>query len=149
MLRNIDSLQEAASCNNFGTDQTLIDAARAGDLDQVNSLLQEDPVVKNNQDDQGKTAVNLAAQYGHNKVVSIVKALVEHNADLNVQDRYGLTGVSWAVDEYHYDTFTTLLESGAAVDLRGHNGRTVLDRAVCSQHQEHNMISDLLRKDVN
>jgi len=139
-------LREAASCNPFGTDQSLIDAARAGDLDQVNSLLQEDSVNINNQDDQGKTAVNLAAEYGHNEVV---KALVEHNADLNVQDRYGLTGVSWAVDEYHYDTFTTLLESGAAVDLRGNDGRTALHRAACLGQLKEKMLGDLLSLGAN
>lgn len=139
-------VQAAAGCNSWTSDQSLIKAARAGDIDLVNSLLSQGSDNINNQDGQGKTAVNLAAEYGHDDVV---KALVKHNADLNIQDDYGKTGVAWAVDHFHYDTFTTLLQAGAIVDLRGHDGRTPLHRAACSGPVNMKMVEDLLRLGAN
>jgi ankyrin repeat protein len=50
----------------------------------------------NAQDDEGLSAVMIAAQNGH---VRLVKALITHGADLTLADKYGNTALSMAVSQ--------------------------------------------------
>lgn len=64
----------------------LMQAARSGNIDQVRTLLKAG--AKINIKYQGKTALNIAASYGHYEIVNI---LIEYNADVNEQDNNGNT----------------------------------------------------------
>ncbi len=45
----------------------------------------------------------------------MLKLLIEHKADLNLEDKYGQTCIFYAIKEGHYDIVKTLIEEG--VDL--------------------------------
>ena len=73
----------------------------------------------------------LAAQNGH---TDIVNALLEKNADLNLQTPQGDTALIWAAQKGHIDCVKALLEAGATVDVTNEYGKTALMIAAVNGH---------------
>jgi ankyrin repeat protein len=134
---------------NSGGYTALMAAAKNGQLDVVNKLLQQKPNV-DVQGYNGLTALMLAAENGQ---LSIVKALLAKNADPNLQDNNGWSALMKAVYRGHTDcvvaiadrsrqevnrgllvaalmghkeTAKALLDRGAEIDSRAEDGRTPL-----------------------
>ncbi len=61
------------------------DAARKGDLKKVTAILAQDPKAINAQDNNGDTALHLAALHGQYKVA---EALIAAGADVNIKNSY-------------------------------------------------------------
>ena len=70
-----------------GKDESLIEAAKRGDLDEVKRLIENGADV-NIKDNDGDTPLHYAASGGH---LDVVKFLVENGADVNAKDKYGRT----------------------------------------------------------
>jgi len=86
----------------------------------------------------GNTALMTAA---YRASVGIIKRLIALNADVNAQNKEGITALMYAVDNYHMDNFDVdmvrlLLDARADVTLRDKQNRTVLTIATVRKDLE-------------
>lgn len=105
----------------------LFKAAGAGDIATVNRLL-EAGAGANERVSSGATALIVAAQNGHDRVV---RALLAKGADINAAtsgeaSTSGRTALHFAAQEGRADVVVTLLFHGAAIDAKTGNGYTPL-----------------------
>ena len=91
--------------------QTLLRAARDGNLQEVERLLAQGTDV-NAQDDQRRTPLHLAAEAGHR---AVVEALIEAGADANATDFNGHTATGLASGAGH-DAVADLLREHGGVE---------------------------------
>jgi hypothetical protein len=74
----------------------LFEAVSAGDLARVKEILERAPEAANAVDEEGATALHLAALHGQREMV---RALVAAGADINRRDgRFGATPAGWAIE---------------------------------------------------
>jgi uncharacterized protein len=107
-------------------------AAYNGSADSVEALLKygADP---NALDDEGKSAMVYAAGHAYAPIVAL---LIQAGVDVNRRYAHGLTALMWAaghdasagVDDAEA-TIKTLIEHGAALDLKDDRGKTAADIA--------------------
>ena len=110
-------------------------AAYIGDVDAVLALIRQgahpcDP------DDEGFTAIHIAAQEGHEYLASV---LLEHpcvNANVNVESRSRITPLHSACAHGQVQVALVLLKHGADHEARASAGETPLYRAVFMRHLE-------------
>ncbi|MCA9424298.1 MAG: ankyrin repeat domain-containing protein, partial [Candidatus Omnitrophica bacterium] len=86
-----------------------------------------------------RTPLHIAAFEGSEEILGIV---LDHGADPDVQDSFGLTPLHLAVTEGHEGVCRALLERGADTNTKDLNGRTPLGVALLESKAE---IADLLR----
>lgn len=72
---------------------------------------------------------------------NIAKSLLNHGADLNIQDNDGNTALMYAADQGLSDIFELLLEGGADPDIQNRSGNTAL---MMASYQDHTEIVRLL-----
>ena len=70
----------------------LLDAARTGDIDRVQLLLKTDGVQLMQTDEDGETALHLAAENGH---VAVVRYLQQQGFDIERVAKRGLSPLTW------------------------------------------------------
>lgn len=103
---------------------SLLSAARDGNLEKVEKIL-EDP--KNNinfQDDEhGVTALMEAASYGHYAVVSF---LIDKKANVNTLSKHGVPAVIYAAAKNHYDIVELLAFHGASNKQLSHINKSII-----------------------
>ncbi|MFC1659152.1 ankyrin repeat domain-containing protein [Pseudomonadota bacterium] len=137
------------------TDESLISAARRGDLTAVRRILVldvnysdehgwtalmyavkggHDEVVKylmrrgahfDQPDSSGWTPLMRAAREGHNEIVQIFIAATG-KTDVNYSDEHGWTALLRASQKRHTEVIETLIEAGAEVDQANQRGETAL-----------------------
>lgn len=95
------------------SDQQLRDAALAGDGPAVAAAV-DSGVDVNSPDENGRTALMLAAYDGHTE---IVKLLLKHKAQVNRRDSMDRTALIYCASGKNPDSVKTLLAAGAKVDL--------------------------------
>lgn len=110
---------------------SLHQAAREGDLDAVRHALRHSADI-NARDQQGRSALHLAAGGGHDELTSIL--IGEFGADVNARDLNGQTALHHAAAAGHKQTVATLLAKGADLTIQDQFGRTPLDLATMSGH---------------
>jgi len=107
--------------------ESLVNAARAGDLTKMRELVEQGQVMDINETVVGNTALHYAVFYAH---VNAVQFLVEEaGANVNVQNLSGQTPLNWAVERNNIELTTLLLEYGADPDLMDKTGSTALHKA--------------------
>lgn len=94
--------------------EKLLQAAQAGDLKTIESLL-ETGVDVNSKSEYGATALAYACDKGH---VEVVKFLISKGADVEATDRfYNFNPLTWARIHTHDEIIQILVEAGAKTDL--------------------------------
>jgi len=115
----------------------LILAARDGNIDFVEELLEFPGINVNIQDHNGNTALMLASRNGHTNIVNTLLNYYNENNDGDIVytsavNRQGRNALMLAVMNNHYDIAETLLkdeyieERDFSFDLEDINGNTVL-----------------------
>jgi len=108
----------------------LIAAAKQGNLERVNAILEADGSFVNQKDESGATPIHYAAIHGHNQ---IVRLLVQKGADVNSTDsRYGATPAGWAIEYLR--------------DLGGHLAIELDDLAYAIQLRDTRWVARFLRR---
>ena len=104
-----------------------------GELSEVRRLLSLG-VNPNAIDDDGETALHIAAINGH---VEVVKMLLAAGADLEVKGGiFGMTALIYATNQEHAEVAKILLSAGADVNAVGTFGSTALMNAAAGRHTE-------------
>ena len=83
--------------NQKAVDTRLIDAARLGDITTAQQLLNDTSIDINAKDEYyGYTALIWASVNGHKEIVEL---LLNHDADVNIRDKYSYTAYMWTALE--------------------------------------------------
>ena len=93
-----------------GSETPLIDAAKAGDLARVQSLLEADPAAANQSGPDGSTALHWAVDQDH---LGVVEALLGAQANAQARNRYGFGSIALAAMNGNADILTRLIHAGA------------------------------------
>ena len=113
-------------------ERELLRAASSGDVKTVATLLTRG-VNPNAIDDQGNTALMVAAQKGH---LTVAEALLAGGADVNAKRRiFDYTALMDAAYGGHEDIVNLLLSNGANVNARGVDGASPLMLAVLQNYR--------------
>ena len=104
-------------------------AARSGKSAMVRILIEYDPACINVEAD-GWTPLGLVSRGRNFKDGSAVRLLLEHGADINLQDRVGQTPLHIASVCGALEIVHLLLENGADVEVTDNSGKTASQKAV-------------------
>lgn len=102
------------------------EAARNGDLAEVEAVLKAHPDWVNVQRKYGETALHQAADNNH---MAVIKSLLAHGADIEARDADGMTPLALAARFGNMVTLQLLLDSGADIETTDNTGRTLLRMA--------------------
>lgn len=94
----------------------LLEAAKAGDLEQVTRLLGSFPHIVNCRDLDGRHSTPLHFASGYNRV-SVVEYLLQLGADVHAKDKGGLVPLHNACSYGHYEVTELLVKHGASVNV--------------------------------
>ncbi|XP_017772298.1 PREDICTED: tankyrase [Nicrophorus vespilloides] len=94
----------------------LLDAAKSGDLEQVQRLLGSFPHIVNCRDLDGRHSTPLHFASGYNRV-SVVEYLLQLGADVHAKDKGGLVPLHNACSYGHYEVTELLVKHGASVNV--------------------------------
>jgi len=111
----------------FASGETIVEAAKKGDIKTVKSILAEEPAKLNATNKEKYTALHWACMRGH---WDVAKYLIEKGADLNVVGGDGGTQINWAVHHDNVDIIKLLVENGAKLNIRNQWGMTELHTAI-------------------
>ncbi|KAG0431198.1 hypothetical protein HPB47_021995 [Ixodes persulcatus] len=94
----------------------LLEAAKAGNLDLVRSLVEADADVVNCRDVDGRQSTPLHFAAGYNRV-PVVEFLLQRGADVHAKDKGGLVPLHNACSYGHYQVADLLVKHGASVNV--------------------------------
>lgn len=124
-----DLLNKGANVNTCGSwgfisRQTALHiAAKSGDLNTINLLIQAKINLDAQEASEEMTALQMAAYYNH---VECVRALIQAKATVDALNSQGETALHKAASQGHVDCVKALLEAKASIELRDSNGFTAL-----------------------
>lgn len=104
-------------------DTLLLCAARYGFIDIIDYLIKECHFDVNSTDNNGWTALHLAAMYGR---LEACKYLVENGADINKQRKDGWTPLHTACNNGRVDVIKYLVDKRADISIKDIDGKTPL-----------------------
>jgi hypothetical protein len=108
-------------------DEDIVEAAKNGNLNAVQAILEKDPSMLNAKNRNGYTPLHWACMRAH---WDVAKYLVQKGADLNVVGGDGGTQVNWAVHHDNVDMIQFLFENGAKLNNQNQWGMTELHTAI-------------------
>ncbi|XP_052780620.1 uncharacterized protein LOC128217471 isoform X5 [Mya arenaria] len=112
---------------------TVHDAARSGDLDRMQTLLNYYPEMKEAKDESGLTPLHVSTQQGR---LDIVKWLTALGINLNTETQTGYTAIHLAAMNGHLNCMIVLAAMGAALTCRSVDKQTPLHVAAMNGHLE-------------
>jgi hypothetical protein len=118
-------------------------AAISGNFEAVRILIEYDPADINARDEGGSTPLLWASGSRYFEDGSVVRLLLEHGADTNVQNQIGRTPLHRASMIGALEVVRLLLEHGADVEAKNNVGETALQEAADMEHDE---VVELLRE---
>ena len=119
-------------------------AADSGNLEVVRKLIEYDPAFINAREGAGgETPFHWASEGQNPRDGSVVRLLLEHGADINVQNNGGRTPLHTASWNGALEVVRVLLEHGADVEVKSEYGWTALQEAADEGHDE---VVELLRE---
>ena len=118
---------------NFTFELALLEAVTAGHNEAVEFLLQLETVNIDHTDKEGKTALMLACERGHE---DIAHSLLSVGANVNLQDNNGWTALMTASEHNHISIINMLLQANANPHLKKSNGSNALMIATFDGHYE-------------
>jgi len=121
MTREIAGFLLLCACTTTAVGQSLYDAARIGDLQQVQAL-DEQGLDLESRGRNDETPLLIAALEGH---IDVVQWLIEHNAAIPARNKDGLTALHAAAYGGHKDISTLLIDEGADVNDANNRFRIV------------------------
>ena len=137
-------LQEDENMN-FTFELALLEAVTAGNNEAVEFLLQLETVNIDHTNEEGKTALMLACERGHE---DIVHRLLSAGADVNIQDNDGWTALMRASKHNHISIIHMLLQANANPHLKLlSNGSNTL--MVASYHGNYEVVELLISNGVD
>lgn len=92
----------------------------AGDYTKLLDILLSAGVPVDNPDFVGKTALHHAAK--HTRTGGLIKTLLKHKANADLQDRFGASPLLIAIQEDSLDVIPVLLDAGANLDTTDGEG---------------------------
>ncbi|HIO77636.1 TPA: hypothetical protein EYG59_03520 [Candidatus Poribacteria bacterium] len=127
-LENIPANQKIVIKEENG--QKLLRIVRTNDIEAFRLALNQVTSL-NTTDQEGKTALMIAAEAGY---VQLVKLLMEHGANVNQQSHIGTTALLLASHEGHSNVVKTLIAHDAKVNAKNVRGNTALMAAIMKGH---------------
>lgn len=123
----------------------LFNAVKTGQEKEVKRLLAAgaDPNTWDRRRTGGDTPFLEACFRGH---TNIVKAMLQHGADVNAKDKYGATALHYACFKKNCDIARLLLERRAEVNTRDCDGRSPLYDLIRNDGREHDIIHILIER---
>lgn len=107
--------------------ETVVDAAKNGDLQTVKTILDQDSTKLNATDENKYTALHWACMRAH---WDVAEYLIDKGADLNVVGGDGGTQINWAVHHDNVEIVERMVEKGAKLNIRNQWGMTELHTAI-------------------
>jgi ankyrin repeat protein len=118
-------------------------AAYSGNFEVAQKLIEYDPAGINARNYAASTPLHWASESHNFKDGSVLRSLLGHGADINVQDMYGWSPLNLASNNGRLETVRLLLKYGADVEVKNNKGKTALQVAA---DKRHNGIVKLLRE---
>lgn len=91
------------------------DVIGRGDIDRLRTMLQENPALVSDTNELGKQPLQYAVSFGH---VDAMEALVAAGADVNAEDKTGMTALHAAAVTGRREEARWLLDHGADLHIR-------------------------------
>jgi len=113
-------------CGGGGWSQTLFLSAKYGSLKSAERYLDEGEDINAKRAEDGRTALHIAAERGHRKMVTL---LLNRGAYVNARDDEGDTPLHLAAAAGHDGVVRILLSDGADATARNNAGQAPLDLA--------------------
>ncbi|QSS97871.1 ankyrin repeat domain-containing protein [Psychroflexus sp. ALD_RP9] len=107
--------------------QSIFDAARNGDVNQIEALVKSNPESVNSTNAMGFGPLVLAV---YNNQIKATKLLLEKGANIDAQDGSGNTALMGAVFKNHQNMVDLLLNKGTNPNIQNSQGQTALAFAV-------------------
>jgi len=95
-----------------------------GDLEKVKEAVEKGMNI--NESINGRLPVCFASDYGQ---LDVLNYLIKVGADVNVQDKYGISPLLAAIYEGHTKCVATLLAAGASADGKAPDGSSYIEAA--------------------
>jgi hypothetical protein len=111
----------------FASAETIVEAAKNGDLQTVKTIMADDPSKLNATDDNRYTALHWACMRAH---WDVAEFLIENGADLNLIGGDGGTPINWAVHHDNVEFIKRMVDKGAKLNIRNQWGMTELHTAI-------------------
>uniref|UniRef100_A0A1X7SQE0 Uncharacterized protein n=1 Tax=Amphimedon queenslandica TaxID=400682 RepID=A0A1X7SQE0_AMPQE len=129
---------------NFTFERALLEAVTAGNNEAVEFLLQLETVNIDHTNEEGRTALMLACERGHE---DIVHSLLSAGADVNIQDNEGWTALMIASKCNHISIIHMLLQANANPHLKTSDGSNAV--MIASYHGNYEVVELLISKGVD
>jgi len=105
----------------------LLKCAKRGDLKKAKKLVSKQKVRLAARDDEGRTALHIAAEFGKDEILSFL--IGQPGVDVNVEDKHGVTPLLRAILNQQEKSVFVLIEAGANPEIKSKHGVYVWDKA--------------------
>jgi len=149
----------------FSQTKNVFDIARSGTLDEMKTLVSQNPDIINSKNERGFTPLILACYRGNTEVAKylidnvkdlnylsqegtalsslcinynkeLVEKILAKNADPNIQDSFGNTPLLWAVKRNNLELVSILLKNKADINMNDSMGVSAFEYALKSNNNE-------------